>query len=930
MSWPATCPGQPCLTLTEYLNNTAQYFTSNTSFWFLEGEHYLETTLLLNGITNLTMSGTDGSVRIMVSAGDKVVCVDSDNIKLSSLEVAYFGNAENRSKSALMFNNSHSIEISNVHFVGTSGEQSKAIGYIQSTGSITNCSFSGGRADYGGAVNMLSSDITFTGVNSYTGNTAEISGGAVYAEDCRLLFSGRNNFTLNRASTVYSPSDFTIGGGALHMSHTQAWLIGFTNFVDNGPINEIYILCGGAVMLRNGSNLTIEGRAMFSNNSADSGAGLFSVNSSLSIMGEVSFVENSAKYSRGGAIFAFNSVVLCRGDVSFQCNHAVSGGGLFVKRSALTFQERVTFKQNEADYGGGGTYALESNVTTSGRVSFVNNTTDVGGAMAFEGSEAQLILHSPIIMDFRGNQAYFVGGGIYFLDSIATYVAQCQYSPVDIACFFKVGNSSNKDVHLNFVNNSAIDTGSVLYGGALQLCQVETNGGNFRDSLQFFRNISTFEPSDDRSSISSLPLKVCFCENDEPLCSGERWKVIRVYRGQQFKVSLITVGVFDTPVRSQVRANLESQEDSSELSTIYYSYHPNEAVCSSFGFQLMTKADSRILTLSPEGPCGPSVSAFTLRLVVQFEPCPPGFEPIRNHCKCDSRLHKIDKNRDGNLNCDINIGLVERPGKSWIKPLFDDNNSFVFVRECPVGHCKNNAMLDLSSNATDYQCTENRTGMVCGGCKEGYSLILNKHLCRKCFLALILVFAVAGIGLIAFLLSLHMTVAAGTINGLILYANIVNICRDTFFPPEKTTVNPLTLFIAWLNLDFGIPTCFYDGLTAYAYAWLQFVFPLYLWFLIGLIIYLSKRSAKIVKLFGSNPVAVLATVMSYTKLLQTSVEVLSYTNLEHTDGTREKRWRSDPNVPFLGGKHVALAIFSLCVILLLLFPYILLLMLPLP
>ena len=934
----ATCPGQPCLTLSEYLNNRAQYFTSNTSFWFLEGYYFLESTLLLNDIVNLTMSGTGGRVRIAMSEGGKIVCVNSEVIKLNSLEVYYYGQAENHSESALMFDNSRSIEINGVYFAGIGDDQdySRAINYIQSTGSITNCSFSGGRADYGGAVAMLSSEITFIGVNSYTSNTAEVSGGAVYAEDCRLLFRGLNNFTRNRASTVYSPGNFTIGGGALYTSRTQAWLIGFTNFVDNGPINKNeFILLGGAVMLRFGSNLTIEGRAVFSGNSADSGAGLFSVNSSLSIMGEVSFVENFAEFSTGGAIFAFNSVVLCRGTVSFRQNYAVTGGAIYIKRSALTFQESVTFDHNGARSGGGGTYALQSNVTTSGRASFVNNTAEAGGAMAFEGDEAQWVFHSPTTIDFYHNQA-IVGGGVYFVDSNALYVAQCQNSSVeDIVCFFKVegeDSAANIDVQLNFVNNSAIDAGSVLYGGALQLCKVQANGAIFTDSLQFFRNISTFQPNDDKSYISSQPLKVCFCENGEPRCSGERSRVIRVYRGQWFNVSLITVGVFDSPVRSLVRAVPDSLENSTEVSP---SYHINEAVCSGSGFQLKTKADSKFLTLTPQGPCG-AISVTTdlsLQLQVQLEPCPPGFESILNYCKCDSRLLEIDKD----INCDINTGLVERPGRSWIKPLFDDNDNylgFVLHPACPVGYCwdpDDDVMLNLSSNATDYQCTENRTGMVCGACKEGYSLILNAYICRQCsnqFLALTLVFVIAGIGLIAFLLALHMTVAAGTISGLVLYANVVNICRDIFFPPEETKVNPLTLFIAWLNLDFGIPTCLYDGLTAYGYAWLQFLFPFYLWFLIGLIIYFSKRSARIAKLFGSNPVAVLATVilMSYTKLLQTTVEVLSYTYVEYPDGTREKKWISDATVPFMEGKHVALAIFSLCVILLLLVPYILLLM----
>ena len=37
--------------------------------------------------------------------------------------------------------------------------------------------------------------------------------------------------------------------------------------------------------------------------------------------------------------------------------------------------------------------------------------------------------------------------------------------------------------------------------------------------------------------------------------------------------------------------------------------------------------------------------------------------------------------------------------------------------------------------------------------------------------------------------------------------------------------NILTVFIAWVNLDFGFETCFYDRMDGYAKTWLQLVFP---------------------------------------------------------------------------------------------------------
>ena len=76
------------------------------------------------------------------------------------------------------------------------------------------------------------------------------------------------------------------------------------------------------------------------------------------------------------------------------------------------------------------------------------------------------------------------------------------------------------------------------------------------------------------------------------------------------------------------------------------------------------------------------------------------------------------------------------------------------------------------------------------------------------------------------------------------------------FRLNVTTVStdPFSIFILWLNLDFGIETCFIDGLDGYIQTWLQFVFPVYIWVLVGLIILVSHYSPQFANLLGNNPV----------------------------------------------------------------------------
>ena len=89
----------------------------------------------------------------------------------------------------------------------------------------------------------------------------------------------------------------------------------------------------------------------------------------------------------------------------------------------------------------------------------------------------------------------------------------------------------------------------------------------------------------------------------------------------------------------------------------------------------------------------------------------------------------------------------------------------------------------------------------------------------------------------------------------------------------------------------------------------------------------SRLSSGLGQLFGSNPVAVLTTVilMSYIKLLQTTVDTLTSTNLHFSNGTSKRVWRYDGNIAFFEGKHAVIGLFAIIVITLLLVPYILLL-----
>ena len=310
---------------------------------------------------------------------------------------------------------------------------------------------------------------------------------------------------------------------------------------------------------------------------------------------------------------------------------------------------------------------------------------------------------------------------------------------------------------------------------------------------------------------------------------------------------------------------------------------------------------------------------YPLYIHIVFKPCPLGFDLLESQCSCNSLLQQIPT-----VECDIQTQSISRHGFVWVG-LYNINSSIIAASQyCPLKYCKEEPVqLNFDSNENVSQCNFRRSGVLCGGCQIELSLALGSDQCLPCsnmYLLLILPFALAGLLLVFLIKSLDLTVCHGAINGMIFFVNIINANKSFLF--NHTTNNPILMFIAWFNLDLGIETCFYDGLTAYARTWLQFLFPFYMWSIAGGIIILARYSQRIAKLSGNTGVPVLSTLflLSYAKLFNTIISVVSYTTLYTTDGPKHV-WSSDGNLQYLGLKHSFLFVMAISVLLFLWLPY---------
>ena len=670
------------------------------------------------------------------------------------------------------------------------------------------------------------------------------------------------------------------------------------------------------------SNVGIMHTYFINNSAVGFGGGVLALSSTVTIE-HCSFINNSAGYY-GGAVDAFyKTAIRLNGNNLFDSNQAAYGGAINAYASCTIHLAGNNLFTNNDNYESGAVYAFSSDIQVAGNVSFLYNSAQEGGGISLEYSST-LSFQPGAHARFEGNTADR-GAAIHVND-----LAQCEYiSYLDSLtvnndllpyCFFYIMSPTYLP-HLTFVDNSAKELGSVLYGGLLDRCKLF---GYESDSspTEIFRNISTFE-SNSNSTISSEPLQVCFCRNNTPDCAYEHPRLERI-RGQLFTVSLAAVDQVMQMMPGTIRAELTSSSGSNARLGDFQNIMQIEGTCTDLNYSLSSVNSSEKLVLFAEGPCGSTrISARTL--VVEFLPCPTGFVLSNGICTCEKRLQEYI------TACYVDGEIIVRRGTLWVGAVYENSTytGLILHPNCPFDYCETNAT-DITLNNTDPQCAHNHSGIICGSCQSGFSIALGSSYClancSDAYLALILPFAALGILLVIIILLLRLTVAIGTINGLIFYANIIAANR-TIFPLGDANV--LVVFISWLNLDWGIETCFYNGMDAYAKTWLQFIFPFYIWTLMGVMIIASHFSRRISKFLGTNPVAVLSTLflLSYAKVAQTVIAALSFTTLDYPNKKEVVVWLYDGNIGYFHGKHIPLVLFALLVLLLLFLPYTLLLFL---
>ena len=851
----------------------------------------------------------------------------------------------NHGSGGCIYAESSTVKISGATFLNNSSPGSGgALHFNHSSVTMHNVTMVNNSAFIAGAVRVDNeADVAIYGSNSFGENSASESGGMIYISNVSTVtFNGKNYFNRNTARR----------GGGVFVLNASVSVEGMNSFDENSGGR------GGAVYL-NRAQATFNGTSYFRRNSGGRGSAVYTFEASLSFSGNSYFEDNIA--GRGGALYLSVSNVNFYGSSYFYCNQARSRGGvLFLFLTTVIFHgpgenifednysedvggvaylsegriilndeySNTSFIRNTANSLGGVVVSYDGYLQLRGNVSFIGNRGDFGGALALYGT-SRIMLNPHLSTIFANNQAKFDGGAIYFEDSVTS--SQC-INVVLIECFLSIGSDSLGDISLEFTNNTAKVSGNSLYGGQLDSCRLyygmnfsdstfcqDRTGHNFSDdALGVLKSISTISMPD----ISSAPVRLCACkDNSFHGCNTDDIR-IAIKPGQQFQLSLASLGQAQHIVNSTVLSKNVDFNNDYRLSPTIQSTGKSCTQVTYRLFSSVTDIQARIL-LYYDGPCQSLRQG--LNLFIDILPCPVGFKLQGEECVCEARLKNFTQR------CFIDNSSIERTANNfWVSQQTNDSGPIdglvIHPGGCPFDYCTTSA-INVTLDNPNVQCDNNRSGILCGTCKDKFSLTLGSLHCLPCsnaYLALIIPFALAGIALVIILFLLRLTVAVGTLNGLIFYANIIQANHQTFFPRE--TISFFTVFIAWLNLDLGIETCFFDGMDIYAYSWLQFLFPFYVWLLIIILIIASHYSQRIANCLGQNPVAVLATLflMSYSKILIAIITPLTGTYLKHTLPTESdsRVWLYDARLLyFREPSHIVLGVFSIAALIFLFLPY---------
>jgi hypothetical protein len=618
--------------------------------------------------------------------------------------------------------------------------------------------------------------------------------------------------------------------------------------------------------------------------------------------------------------------------------------------SQYSKQRKVLLEDNTiSDSYEGGLQLLDSIVQVRGRNKIHNCRASFGGGIKLIGF-SQIFLEEDSVLEITENVAYIRGGGLFIQDLCTIY----QRPANTCQCFFQFvtpnGSVLGVDrqsmqafrgsviMNENKAGNEQNGSASMIFNSNIDQCKTETGSvqNSSRMSVRKELNIEMLQSVlnltqghiYDSTQISSIPRRICICEDGGQIdgCTLQRLKPISYHPGQRLKICLALLGDMNISLSNVLYIHLEgityhkngkysSKQLELHSTHVLNSIHnaiivpplPNVTHYSRYDLQLRVPL-LRDTTLQVDGTV-----YFTdvIRTTAQVN-CPDGFVLKDYACICHPQLIQYG------FTCSLDELAFTPPQNqsTWIGRSIT-KGQVIWSTNCPTIYCYSgvHAIKHITIDSYDIQCKHNRTGVLCGQCRDGESVLILSYKCMVCTnwsLTLILAVLIGGPVLILTIGLLNMTITVGAINGYMFYITVIAINGEI-----------LDYSIIAQNLKI----CVYDGMDEFGKCLISYFVPLYLLLLVGIACCLPKckcvNMPKINRKIGPRITPVLATIITISYLIITSsvIRSLQFSPLYSTDGSYTIVWLFDGSLGyFQSSKHIILGLVAIAMFLAFLLP----------
>lgn len=544
----------------------------------------------------------------------------------------------------------------------------------------------------------------------------------------------------------------------------------------------------------------------------------------------------------------------------------------------------------------------------------VRNRGQQGGGVHIAGEGSGVGFSRNTVLSFKNNTASIYGGAVYVSASIKSNdvlrpidtATGCFISPFPrLSCFHNdCFRNALDNVSISFVGNTA-PRGSAVYGATLEPCSwampFKNAGISTFQILYLARSIYgiEFDMNPNTSAVVSTP------PANMSVLGPDNATKLNIFPGQSVNVSIEVFDQFGFTIPATVTSYVPGSSANSTLGSSGFFFAEDGANVTTLTVSGLE--EQTFLVFFTE------LSTFvSANLTIHTKSCLQGFTYANasHRCVCNDQLIVQG------VMCDLdNLKLVS-PDRIWVGNLtVNASTEELVISTCYLGYC-DVGLKPFRPPYYDEQCRKGsrRTGVVCGGCLPGYSVVLGNRECRKCTnisLLLIPLFGVLGIVLFVAIAFLEVTVEKGWMYSVLFYSNVVTLSSLTSSLPTRW--NHMYIPAHLLSLELGIGICLYDGMEAIDRVFLKLLFPLYL-FVLMFIFSLLSRKFTISSHFSPVKTFVTLGVMSYTSILDTCVEIVTATNLKTVMGEWHLRWLSDPNVVYFKDfRHGVLFLFAVVI-----------------